>query len=267
MLFLEMTAEGCTLILSLQPRACRPFAQVLIMCMNANSLHKLMDDTKKPGGQCMTALKLLTGCDGSPFPMKCARPDEPCDDGANRPLARLVYLCDEDDLSRSPSKSAKVSGLFYNQSVNASFREDVGRQFARRCVRNAPDAAAAAAAADGDAATADSDDNADDFDDDDGRSSSDSASSIGEDIPDEDQLSEDREQREFVKALDSTMSLPDVGDYVSHMRSARSAVYEGPPLFVNSMPALTLENNDASTPVCKQRCVCEHRAPAHPCAT
>jgi hypothetical protein len=39
--------------------------------------------------------------------------------------------------------------------------------------------------------------------------------------------------------------------------------YEGPPLFVNSMPALTLENDDAPTPVCKQRCVCEHRA----CAT
>jgi hypothetical protein len=41
--------------------------------------------------------------------------------------------------------------------------------------------------------------------------------------------------------------------------------YEGPPLLiVNGMPALTLENNDAPNPVCKQRCVCEHCAPANP---
>jgi hypothetical protein len=50
--------------------------------------------------------------------------------------------------------------------------------------------------------------------------------------------------------------------------------YERSPLFVNSdafvnivMPALTLENDDGSTPVCKQRRVCEHCVPAHPYAT
>jgi len=41
------------------------------------------------------------------------------------------------------------------------------------------------------------------------------------------------------------------------------SAYVGPPLFVNIMPALTLENDDASTPVCERRCVCEHCASAH----
>jgi hypothetical protein len=79
------------------------------------------------------------------------------------------------------------------------------------------------------------------------------------------------------KCVGFTMADPSgpssIGCWIYHNVSALSNAtgfrdgdwYEDPPLFV--VPTLTLEKDGGLTPICRQRHVCEHRAPAHSYST
>jgi len=76
--------------------------QALIICMNPNQVKNLIGVRAASEG----LLEIMKGNTRHPYPPKCHDPYAPFDDGANRPVARVWFILDEDDLNRSNNGSA-----------------------------------------------------------------------------------------------------------------------------------------------------------------
>ena len=83
--------------------------QALIICMNPGQVKNLIGSsgTKATSKAGATAglLDIMKGNTKHPYPPKCHSPYERFDEGANRPLARVYFILDEDDLNRSNASS------------------------------------------------------------------------------------------------------------------------------------------------------------------
>ena len=79
--------------------------QVFIMCMNPRQVKDLLaerPDAKRAGAGATAGLfSIMKGKTVHPYPPKCHKPHELFDNGANRPVARIYLILDEDDLNRS----------------------------------------------------------------------------------------------------------------------------------------------------------------------
>jgi hypothetical protein len=83
--------------------------QVLIICMNPSQVKNLIGgqaNTKQSkAGATSGLLDIMKGNTNHPYPPKCQDPYAPFDDGKNRPVARVYFILDEDDLNRSNTSS------------------------------------------------------------------------------------------------------------------------------------------------------------------
>ena len=75
--------------------------QALIICMNPAQVKNLIGR----GGANSGLIEIMKGNTRHPYPPKCHDPYSPFDDGANRPVARVYFILDEDDLNRSNNGS------------------------------------------------------------------------------------------------------------------------------------------------------------------
>ena len=83
--------------------------QVLIICMNPGQVKNLMNPTAKQSnaGAGAGLFDIMKGNVETlhPYPPKCHGPHVPFDNGANRPVARIYFILDEDGLNRSNASS------------------------------------------------------------------------------------------------------------------------------------------------------------------
>ena len=79
--------------------------QVFIMCMNPRQVKDLLaerpDAKRASAGATAGLFSIMKGKTVHPYPPKCHKPHELFDNGANRPVARIYLILDEDDLNRS----------------------------------------------------------------------------------------------------------------------------------------------------------------------
>jgi len=83
--------------------------QALIICMNPGQVKNLIGPSgtraTSRAGATAGLLDIMKGNTKHPYPPKCHNPYERFDEGSNRPLARVYFILDEDDLNRSNASS------------------------------------------------------------------------------------------------------------------------------------------------------------------
>ena len=79
--------------------------QALVICMNPGQVKNLIGDkgskATSKAGAAGGLFDIMKGNTNHPYPPKCDDPYKPFDCGTNRPVARIYFILDEDDLNRS----------------------------------------------------------------------------------------------------------------------------------------------------------------------
>jgi hypothetical protein len=172
--------------------------QALIVCMNASQIKHLIGsgsaDASAAGAE-SGLLEIMKGNTNHPYPPKCHDPYAPFDDGANRPVARVYFILDEDDLNRSNAATAVTERLQFHAPPDVMRRLNKGLG---ELVTSAQQAATAASGSNDDPVPLDDDDDEPTpIDDDDDET-------VAGAFADRSEVDEERMRNEFRNQMDST---------------------------------------------------------------